>query len=82
MVYVISTPPLYLARSEKVCFQPSFAVTVASSTFSPSASRFTLIDSGRTPSWSLLSSQTLVTATLVFSGVWVLVMVKPSAFVV
>ena len=45
----------------------------------PSASRRTVTASGRLPSWSFASSQTFFTDRAVFSGAWVLVMVKPSA---
>ena len=42
----------------------------------PLAKRLTLIDVGRRPSWSSLSSHTLVPETSVVSGVCVLVIVK------
>ena len=69
MVYAMSRPSLLLFRLVKVCVQFLSAVRVASSTFVSFASRFTLIDVGRLPSWLLLSLQLLVTLTLVFSGV-------------
>ena len=74
-VYLIAWPALNLSKPLNSYFQPSFAVTVFESTFSPSANKLTVISSGRTPSWSLLSTQVFspLTEVLTFSFVIVLV---------
>ena len=65
-----------MGRSAKVWLHESAEISV-DLTSAPSASRRTVTLSGRLPSWSLLSSQILLTGTDVFSGVWTFVMVKP-----
>ena len=74
-VYLIAWPALNLSKLLNLYFQPSFAVTVFESTFLPSANKLTVISSGRTPSWSLLSTQVFspLTEVLTFSFVIVLV---------
>ena len=60
----------------KLYFQLSDAFTVLLWTTLPLANKLTLIESGRLPSWSLLSFQVFVPETVVVLGVCVLVTVK------
>ena len=60
--------------------QPSsfVRVTVLEGWSTPSAFRVTVSVSGRSPSWLPASFQTFLTDTLTFSGVCVLVILKPA----
>ena len=81
-VYVITSPALYFATFLNSYFQSFAFVAVVVATFVPLANKFTVIDSGRFPSWSLLSFHTLVPVTSIVSGVCVFVIVVPSTIVV
>ena len=67
-VYSISFPFEYLSRSENGYLQPFSAVTVTVSITSPFARRLIVMLSGRMPSWSLASFQSLIISMLFFSG--------------
>ncbi len=47
----------------------------------PSASKLTVIDSGRIPSWSSLSSQSLCPSIEVWAGLWVLIILYSAGVV-
>ena len=78
-VYLISLPSLYFGRPLKLYFQLPFPSAFTSAVFTcvPSASRLTMIFSGRFPSRLFASSQVLVPATSIISGVYLFVISKP-----
>ena len=67
-VYSISLPSLYFGKSVNEYFHPSASVTVFVSITSPSASKLTVIDSGRLQSWLSASFQVFLPDTAVTSG--------------
>ena len=80
-VYVISSPFAFSGKSVNVYPHPllSFKSTVCTGfDSSPFAIKLTLTESGLIPSWLSLSFHTFSTKTLVFPGVYVLVIVKPA----
>ena len=73
---------LYFGKSVNVYVQSDSDVAVVLATSVPSAYSLTVTDSGRIPSWLLLSFQVFVPVMLVVSGSCVLVIVNPSTLVV
>ena len=69
-------------RFSKLHAQPFSAVTVLVATVTPLAFRWTVMDSGRTPSWLLPSTQVLEPLTEMTEGVCLLVTVRPLAVAV